>query len=60
MTELADQRICINVPAHCTALERAFFGKAAHQPGPSAHLQPTFGSLRLLVFPKAKIALKMD
>ena len=57
MTELADQRICINVPAHCTAIVRAFFGKASHHPGLSAPLQPRFGSLRLLVFPKAKFAV---
>jgi hypothetical protein len=33
-----------------------FFGKASHHPGLSAPLQPRFGSLRLLAFPKAKIA----
>jgi len=32
-----------------------FFGKAPHQT-----LQPKFGSLRLLAFPKAKIAVKGD
>ena len=34
-----------------------FYGKTLHRPGLSAHLQPRFGSLRLLVFPKAKIAV---
>jgi hypothetical protein len=33
-------------------------GKASHHPGLSAPLQPRFGSLRLLVFPKAKIAVE--
>jgi len=35
-----------------------FFDKALHQPGLSAPLQPRFGSLRLLAFPKAKIAVE--
>jgi hypothetical protein len=37
-----------------------FSGKASHHPGLSAPLQPTFGSLRLLVFPKAKIAVERE
>jgi hypothetical protein len=32
-----------------------FFGKASHHPGLLATLQPRFGSLRLLVFPKTRI-----
>jgi len=35
-----------------------FFGKASHHPGPPVPLQPRFGSLRLLTFPKAKIAVE--
>jgi hypothetical protein len=35
-----------------------FFGKASHHPGLSASLQPRFGSLRLLAFPKTKSPLK--
>jgi hypothetical protein len=35
-----------------------FFGKALHHPGLSAPLKSRFGSLRLLAFPKAKIAVK--
>jgi hypothetical protein len=35
------------------------FGKASHHPGLLAPLQPTFGSLQLLAFPKAKIAVEM-
>ena len=37
---------------------RLFFGKASHHPGRSASLQPRFGSLRLIAFPKAKIAVE--
>jgi len=36
-----------------------FFGKS-HHPGLSAPLQLRFGSLRLLAFPKAKIAVEME
>ena len=36
-----------------------FFGKTSHHPGLSAPLQPTFGSLRLLLFPKLKSPLKV-
>jgi hypothetical protein len=57
MTERADQLHHHNAPAHSTALVRPFFfGKASHHPGLSAPLQPRFGSLRLLAFPRAKIA----
>jgi hypothetical protein len=37
-----------------------FFGKATHHPGLSAPLQSWFGSLRLLAFPKAKIAVEKE
>jgi hypothetical protein len=37
-----------------------FFGKASHHTGLSAPLLPRFGSLRLLVFPKAKIAVEKE
>jgi hypothetical protein len=61
MSDPADQRIWINMSAHSTAVVQAFFeGKASHHPGLSAALQPKFGSLRLLVFPKAKIAFERD
>ena len=39
---------------------RLFFGKAPHHPGLSAYLEPRFGSLRLLAFPKSKIALERE
>ena len=60
MTERADQRIYINAPAHSTALVQAFLDKTSHHPGLSAPLQPRFVSLRLLGFPKAKIAVKSE
>jgi len=34
------------------------YGKASHHPGLSAPLQSRFGSLRLLTFPKAKVAVE--
>jgi hypothetical protein len=60
MTERADQRICINAPAHSTALVHAFLDKTSHHPGLSAPLQPRFGSLRRMVFPKVKIASESE
>ena len=45
-----------NVPAHSTALVQVFFWQASHHPDLSAPLQTRFGSLRLLAFPKDKIA----
>ena len=57
MTQRSDKRICINAPAHSTALVQVFFGKASHYPVLSVPLQPRFGSLRLLAFPKANIAV---
>jgi len=60
MTERADQLHHNNVSAHSTALVEAVFGKASRHPGLSAPLKPRFGSLRLLTFPKAKIAFESD
>jgi len=37
-----------------------YFGKTSRHPGLSAPLQPRFGSLRLLDFPKAKIAIERE
>jgi len=37
-----------------------FLGKTSHHPGLSAPLQPRFGSLQLLVFPKAKIPVERE
>ena len=60
MTERADQFHYDNAPASSTSLMQAFFGKASHHTCLSALLQPTFGSLLLLTFPKAKIALESE
>jgi hypothetical protein len=65
MTGRADQRIFINASAHSTALVQGFFFfffffKASRHPELSAALQPRFGSLRLLAFPKAKIAVENE
>jgi hypothetical protein len=43
-------------PLHSSRV--GFSGKASHHPGLSAPLQPTFGFLQLLAFPKAKIAVE--
>jgi hypothetical protein len=60
MTERADKLHHDNAPTHSTAFVQAFFGNALHQPGLSAPRQPSFGSLRLLVFPKAKITVEKE
>ena len=61
MTDRADQLHHHNAPAHSTSLVQAFFfGKASHHPGLSAPLHPKFGSLRLLTFPRAKIAIDRE
>jgi hypothetical protein len=60
LTEPADQLHHDNEPAHSTALVRAFFGKSSHHPGLSAPLQPRFGFLRFLGFPKTKIAVERE
>ena len=39
---------------------RLLFGKASHHPGLLAALQPRFGSLRLLAFPKAKNTVERE
>jgi len=58
MTERADQLHHDNAPGHSTALMQVFFGKASFWPGLSDTLQPRFDSLRLLTFPKAKLAFE--
>jgi len=60
MTKRADELHHDNAPAHSTALVQAFFGKASHLPALLAPLEPRFGSLRLLAFPKAKIAVERE
>jgi len=60
MTKRADQLHHDNAPAHSTALVQALFGKASHHPSLPAPLQPWFSSLRILAFPKAKIAVERE
>jgi len=61
MTEPVDQLHHDNVQAHSTALGQIFLGgKVSHHPGLSAPLQPRFGSLRLLAFLKATIAVERE
>ena len=44
---------CIMSPAE-------FFGERSNRPSHSAPLQPRFGTLRLLAFPKTKITFEME
>ena len=60
MIERADQLHHDNKPAYSTALVQDFFGKELHHTALSAPLQPRFGSLRLLDFPKAKITFENE
>jgi hypothetical protein len=60
MTQPTDYLHHYDAPAHSTTLVQAFIGKASHHPGLSPPLQPRFGSLRFLVFPKAKIAFESE
>ena len=60
MTERADQLHDDNAPAHCTALVQAFLAKHQIYAGLSAPLQPRFGSLLILAFPKDKIAVERE
>ena len=60
-TKPADQLHHDNAPAPSTALVQVFFfGKASHHPGLSAPLQTIFVFLRLLAFPKAKLAIENE
>ena len=61
MTERTDQLHHDTAPAHSAALVQVFFfGKALHHPSLSAPLKLKFGSLRLLAFPKAKMAVERE
>ena len=48
-----------NVPAHASHLMQ-FFGETSNYPGDSAPLQPRFGTLWLLTFPKTKITFEKE
>jgi hypothetical protein len=60
MPERADLLHHDNAPAHSTALAQAFLAKHHITQICQHPLQPTFGSLRLLAFPKAKIAFERE
>jgi len=64
MTERADRLHHDYAPAHSTALVQAFFfffwAKHHITQICQSPLQPRFGSLRLLAFPKAKIAVERE
>jgi hypothetical protein len=60
MTERADQLHHDNSPAHSTALVQTFLEKHHITQVWQPPLQPIFVSLRLLFFPKAKIAVERE
>ena len=46
------------VPAHASRLMQSIFGETSNHPGDSAPLEPRFGDLQLLTFPKTKITFE--
>ena len=44
----------------CITSHAEFFGKTSNHPADSAPLQPTFGTLQLLAFPKTKITFERE
>ena len=60
LTESADQLPSRQCACPFYSSRAGFFGKMSCHPGLSAALQPRFGSLRLLAFPKAKIAIERE
>jgi hypothetical protein len=59
-TERADQLHHDNAPAHSTVLVQDCLANYRISQVRQPPLQPTFGSLRLLAFPKAKIAVEKE
>ena len=63
--ELCDRRIHNDRPSRSASRpfyssRAGFYDKSSHHPSLSAPLQPIFGSLQLLAFPKAKIAVERE
>jgi hypothetical protein len=58
MTQQADQRICINVPAHSTALMHAFLAKHHITQVCQPKYSPDLASCDFWFFPKLKLQLK--
>ena len=53
----------VSSPQHshsCITSLQSFFGETSNHPGDSAPLQPRFGALQLLAFPKTKIAFERE
>ena len=48
------------MPAHALCLMQSVFVKTSNHPGDSASLQPKFGTLQLLTFPKTKIIFERE
>ena len=49
-----------NTPTHASCLMQSFFWETLNHPGDSAPLQPRFGTLWLLDFPKTKITFERE
>ena len=49
-----------NGPAHASHLVQGFFGETSNHLGDSGPLQPRFGNLQLLAFPKTKITFERE
>ena len=47
-----------SMPTHVSRLIQSFFYETSNHLGDSAALQPRFGAMRLLAFPKAKITFE--
>jgi hypothetical protein len=57
---LRDHRIHNDWASISDSSSAGFFGKVSHHPGLSAPLQPRFGPLRFLAFPKTKITVERE
>ena len=55
-----DWQLLHNAPSHASRLMQSFFGETSNLPGDSASLQPRFGALWLLAFPKTKITIERE
>ena len=49
-----------NVPTYASCLVQSFFGETSNQPVTQPRLQPRFGTLWLLAFPKTKITFERE
>ena len=51
---------CDNAPTHASRLVQSFFDKTSSHPGDPTPLQPRFGALWCLAFPKTKIPFERE